>query len=135
VDVDPERGWFLMRDAGTRLRDLIETPVDLYHWERVLPEYARLQLEVAPHADEFLVLGTPDERLTVLPGLFRELLAGWPHGLTDDEHRRALDAVPRFRGAVPRARRGRPARDDPARRPSRRPDLRPRRPLSLLRLG
>jgi hypothetical protein len=45
VDVDPERGWFLMRDAGTRLRELMESPADLHHWERVLPEYARLQLE------------------------------------------------------------------------------------------
>jgi hypothetical protein len=96
VDVDPERGWFLMRDAGTRLRELLESPADLHHWERVLPEYARLQLEVAPYADEFLALETPDERLTVLPDLFRELLATRPHGLTEDEYRQALHAVPRF---------------------------------------
>jgi hypothetical protein len=96
VDADLERGWFLMRDAGMRLRELIETSGDLHHWERVLPEYARLQLEVAPHADEFLALGTPDERLVVLPQLFRELLVTRPHGLSEDEHRQALDAVPRF---------------------------------------
>ena len=96
VDVDPERGWFLMRDAGTRLRELLESPADLHHWERVLPEYGRLQLEVAPYADEFLSLGTPDERLAVLPDLFRELLATRPHGLTEDEYRQVLDAVPRF---------------------------------------
>jgi hypothetical protein len=96
VDVDAERGWFLMRDAGTRLRELVETSADLRHWERVLPEYARLQLEVAPHAEEFLALGTPDERLAVLPDLLRELLAKGPYGLTDDERRRALAAVPRF---------------------------------------
>jgi Phosphotransferase enzyme family len=96
VDVDTERGWFLMRDAGTRLRELLESSADLHHWERVLPEYARLQLEVAPHADEFLALGTPDERLTTLPRLYRELLAARPHGLTEDELRQAHDAVPRF---------------------------------------
>jgi hypothetical protein len=96
VDVDPERGWFLMRDAGTRLRELLESRAELHHWERVLPEYARLQLEVAPHADEFLALGTPDERLTTLPRLYRELLATRPPGLTEDEYRQALDAVPRF---------------------------------------
>ena len=96
VAVDPERGWFLMRDAGTRLRELLETRHDLHHWERVLPEYARLQLEVATHAGEFLALGTPDERLAVLPDLFRELLATRPHGLTTDELRQAHEAVPRF---------------------------------------
>ena len=96
VHVDPERGWFLMRDAGTRLRELIESRDDLYHWERVLPEYARLQLEVAPHAQELLGLGTPDARLAVLPDLFRDLLARRPHGLTDEELQRALAAVPRF---------------------------------------
>ena len=96
VDVDPERGWFLMRDGGTRLRELVETPADLHHWERVLPEYARLQLEVAAHADELLALGTPDERLAVLPQLFLELLESRPPGLSEDEHRQALDAVPRL---------------------------------------
>jgi hypothetical protein len=96
VDADPERGWFLMRDAGTRLRELVETRDDLHHWERALPEYARLQIEVAPHADEFLALGVTDERLAVLPERLRELLATRPPGLTDEEHRQALAAVPRF---------------------------------------
>jgi hypothetical protein len=96
VAVDPERGWFLMRDAGTRLRELVESRDDLHHWESVLPEYARLQIEVSPHADEFLALGTPDERLAALPDLFGELLATRPPGLTDDERRSALAAVPRF---------------------------------------
>ncbi len=96
VDVDSDRGWFLMRDGGARLRELLESPADLHHWERVLPEYARLQLDVAPHADEFLVLGTPDERLAILPDLFRALLAARPRGLTDDELRRAHDSLPRF---------------------------------------
>jgi Phosphotransferase enzyme family len=96
VDVDSGRGWFLMRDAGLRLRELIESPEDLRHWEGVVPEYARLQLDVAPHADEFLGLGTPDERLDVLPDLLRDLLAKRPHGLTEDQLRRAEEAVPRF---------------------------------------
>jgi len=96
VAVDPGRGWFLMRDAGTRLRELLETKADLHHWERVLPEYARLQLEVAPHTDELLALGVPDERLAVLPRLFQELLATRPPGLTEDEYRQAVEAVPRF---------------------------------------
>jgi hypothetical protein len=96
VDSDAQRGWLLMRDAGVRLRELVETAADLHHWERLLPEYAQLQIEVAPYAEELLALGVPDERLGVLPGLLRELLSLPPHGLSDDEHRRALEAVPRF---------------------------------------
>jgi hypothetical protein len=96
VAVDVDRGWLLMRDAGTRLRELVETARDLHHWERLLPEYAQLQIEVAPHAPELLALDVPDERLGVLPDLLRELLAGEPHGLTDNERRRAVAAVGRF---------------------------------------
>src|SRR6266498_3381321 len=96
VDGDRERGWFLMRDAVARLREVVATRAELHHWERLLPEYARLQIEVAPHAGEFLALGVPDERLAVLPDLLQALLARRPHGLTDDEHRQALASVPRF---------------------------------------
>ena len=96
LEVDVGRGWFLMRDAGTRLRELVETPADLHHWERLLPEYAQLQMEVAPYADELLTLGVPDERLAVLPDLLRELLTVRPYGLSEDEHRSALAAVPRL---------------------------------------
>src|SRR5439155_1190038 len=37
-----------------------------------------------------------DEQLAVLPDLLREPLAIRPYGLTEEEHRRALAAVPRF---------------------------------------
>jgi hypothetical protein len=93
VAFDAARGWFLMRDAGTRLRELVTAPQDLHHWERLLPEYAQLQIDVALHAQEFLDLGTPDQRLTVLPQQLRELVYDRPPGLTEDELRRA---IPRF---------------------------------------
>jgi hypothetical protein len=94
VDVDPERGWFLMRDGGMRLRELVVKRDDLGHWERVLAEYARLQLEVAPNAKELVALGTPHEPLAGLPDRFRDLLAKHPRGLNDEEVRRALGALP-----------------------------------------
>jgi Phosphotransferase enzyme family len=96
VAADPARGWFLMRDAGTRLRELVEGPEDLHHWERLLPEYSQLQIEVAPHLQELLDLGTPDHRLAVLPQQFRELLDEPLPGLGEDDRRRAREAVPRF---------------------------------------
>ena len=89
LDVDAERGWFLMRDAGTRLRELVETPADLPHWEALLPEYAQLQIEVAPRARELLELGTPDHRLAVLPEQLRALAE-------TDLRPLAIEALPRF---------------------------------------
>jgi hypothetical protein len=88
VDVDAERGWMLMRDGGTRLRELIESAADLHHWEMLLPGYAQLQIDVAPHAAELLALGVPDERLSVLPRHLRELLAARPEGLTAGDRKR-----------------------------------------------
>jgi hypothetical protein len=95
VAMDAKRGWMLMRDGGTRLRELVATRADLHHWERLLPGYAQLQIEMAPHAARLLALGVPDERLAVLPEHFRELLATTPKGLTTEEHQRLIDAVPR----------------------------------------
>jgi hypothetical protein len=74
VAMDAERGWMLMRDGGTRLRELVATRAELHHWERLLPGYAQLQIEMTPHAARLLALRVPDERLAVLPEL-RELLA------------------------------------------------------------
>lgn len=52
VATDEKRGWMLMHDAGTRLRDADPSPGQLRHWERILPRYAELQLALAPSADE-----------------------------------------------------------------------------------
>jgi hypothetical protein len=94
VAFDDERGWFLMRDAGTRLRELIKSNADLYRWEELLPLYAELQIELAPYALELVALGVPDERLSVLPGHFRQLLDDRPEGLTAEEHERLLESAP-----------------------------------------
>lgn len=95
VAADLERGWMLMRDGGTRLRELVASAADLHHWEKVLPEYAGLQIETAPHAEKMLALGVPDERLPVLPRHLEELLALHPPGLTAEDESRLADAVPR----------------------------------------
>jgi Phosphotransferase enzyme family len=95
VATDAERGWMLLCDGGSRLRELVGTRADLHHWERLLPGYAQLQIEMAPHAIRLLELGVPDERLAVLPEHFRELLATHPTGLTREEHQRLIDAAPR----------------------------------------
>lgn len=66
---DAQRGLMLLPEGGRRLR---EVGTDLRGWERLVGEYAQLQLLVAPHAPELLALGVPDRRMVRLP----EALAG-----------------------------------------------------------
>jgi Phosphotransferase enzyme family len=96
VDVDLERGWLLMRDAGRRLRELVDGTADLRHWELALPRYAELQLAAAPLADELLALGVPDARLAALPKHLGTVLAEPVTGLTPDEQELAIAALPEF---------------------------------------
>jgi hypothetical protein len=103
VAVDPEQGWLLMRDGGARLRELVSSSADLFHWEEVLPAHAELQLALAPHVDELLAAGVPDERLAVLPAHLEWLLddpeamlVGRPNGLTTEEHQRLHGLLPEF---------------------------------------
>jgi hypothetical protein len=103
VATDPERGWVLMRDGGERLRELVRTSRDLVHWQRLLPEYAELQLAAAADVDELLAAQVPDERLAVLPAHVAALLddrdacmVGRENGLTEEDHDRLRALVPNF---------------------------------------
>ena len=71
---DLESGWMLLADAGTRMRELVETESDLDRWLTILPLYAGLQLDLMGDVDELLARGVPDVRLERLPGLYEELL-------------------------------------------------------------
>ena len=100
---DAERGWLLMRDGGLRLRELVHSWHDLTHWQALLPEYAELQIALAPHSDELLEAQVPDERLAVLPGHVAALLddrdacmVGRENGLDEDEYERLRALVPDF---------------------------------------
>jgi hypothetical protein len=87
VALDCDRGWMLMRDGGTRLREIVEEERDLGRWLDVLSRYAELQLDLAGDADELVALGAPDRRLATLPGQF-ELLLAEVGGLDGDDQRR-----------------------------------------------
>jgi phosphotransferase family enzyme len=100
VAVDVRRGWMLMRDAGSRLRELIGGPDQLDHWLAILPRYAELQRDLAALAERFIALGVPDERLGGLARHLEEVLddddlifSGRPGGITPDEHARLRDSV------------------------------------------
>ena len=94
----------LTRDAGTRLREHLQSAADLRHWEALLPAYAELQIALAPRVEELLALGVPDTRLATIPGLLEELLddpdallLDLPDGLTSDELRRIRESLPEIR--------------------------------------
>jgi hypothetical protein len=91
--VDLDRGWLLMADAGTRLREVIERERDLRPWLDVLPLYAGVQVDLTAHADELVALGTPDLRLATLPAKYERLLDELA-GLPPEESRRLRSLVP-----------------------------------------
>jgi len=104
IAADAARGWVLMRDGGTRLRELVSESTALRRWEEALPLYADLQIALAPHVDELLALGVPDARLERLPAQLERvleddeaLLLGQPEGLTAEERDRLRSLLPDFR--------------------------------------
>lgn len=115
VATDPRRGWLLIDDAGTKLREILAKRRDLAHWRRVLARYAELQLATARHVAELLRLGLPDRRSSVLREPYERLLdergllrIGLPEGLTRANVRRLRALVPVVRewcdelgGAIP----------------------------------
>lgn len=99
---DPERGRMLMVDGGTRLREILRADSDVGHWERLLPQYAHLQMAITDHLDEVKALGVPDRSTARLPLLYQSLLMdeeclllGMPAGITIAEHDRLLELIPR----------------------------------------
>ena len=71
--VDRERAWMLTADAGARLRETAPGLGQLEHWERLLPAYAELQIELAPDADDLVALGVTDLRLPLLHPLLERV--------------------------------------------------------------
>jgi hypothetical protein len=103
VALDADRGWLLIRDCGERLRELVSSSSDLFHWRKLLPEYAELQLALAPHAGGLLAAGVPDERLrrpagaAGRPARRSRGLHGRPeNGLTTEEHERLETLLPEY---------------------------------------
>lgn len=100
---DAQHGWLLMPDEGVRLREVLQSDLDVRHWRRVLPRYATLQMDLASRLDDLLALGVPDRRPATLPEGCARLLddagalrVGQSLGLTAEEHRRLRRLVPRF---------------------------------------
>ena len=88
--VDRERRLMLLPDGGATLR-AAGGASSVEAWEEMLGDYARLQIELVPHAEEMVGLGVPDLRPERLPQLVPDLLdddefqlRGRPDGLTEE---------------------------------------------------
>jgi len=93
---DVERGWMLMADAGTRLREIVQRERDLTCWHEILPLYAGLQIDLTDDAEELLAVGAPDLRLVMLPSRYEQLLDELPT-LPPEDRCRLEASVPRVR--------------------------------------
>lgn len=107
--VDLARGWMLTPNLGVTLRSLVQSTRDLGHWERVLPTYAEVQIDLTSRVNELLGLGVLDRRLTMLPDYYEQLLndtdallIGHPNGISIEEHQRLRQFAPQFRGMCER---------------------------------
>lgn len=90
---DLERGWMLMSDAGTPLREIVLRDRDLSPWLEILPLYADLQRDVAGDADDLVSLGVPDLRLATLASKVERFLETVV--VPPDERGRLAAALPR----------------------------------------
>ena len=93
---DFERGWMLMADAGTRLREIVERERDMNCWFEIMPLYAGLQIDLAGDADDMVALGVPDLRLASLSARYEQLLDSLAQ-LPPSERVRLLENVTRVR--------------------------------------
>jgi hypothetical protein len=89
LGADAERGWMLMADAGTPLRQLQAEERELERWLDVLPLYAGVQRDLTGEVDELLAAGVPDLRLAMLPHAYERFVA-------------EVGVEERFRAATPR---------------------------------
>jgi len=92
VAVDDARGWLLLRDAGTAVRELGNPPET---WLEALPSFAEMQKGEIAYALDHIGHGVPDLRMAALSAGFERLLeAELP--LARNHVNRLRDYAPRF---------------------------------------
>ncbi len=100
---DLDRKWMLMRDAGPTLRSLIKPTRDIKPWQRILPMYAELQIEMVARVPDLLALGTLDRRLAGLPQQVVRMVEDEanipldrPDNLTTEEYQQVRALMPQY---------------------------------------
>jgi hypothetical protein len=101
VAIDAERGWLLTAHGGRVVRDLVRGANGLGHWERLLAQFAQMQIASAGEGERLIGLGVPDRRLTQIPQLYQAMVddrealrVGGVGGLSEEEWRRARIFTP-----------------------------------------
>ena len=101
--VDRARRLMLLPDGGATLRTA-GGAASAAAWEEMLRDYAVLQVELVPRADDMVALGVPDLRPERLPDLAAKFLAddAWlmtdrPGGLAAAQRARLLAGLGRYR--------------------------------------
>jgi hypothetical protein len=109
IAVDVDRAWSLTRDRGATLREHQSRSAGSLEaagmWPAVLRGYARLQVDLVPHAADLLSLGLADLRPNSVPGQFEKLLGDpaiiqaidAPGGITRDQHEGLRALAPQLR--------------------------------------
>jgi hypothetical protein len=91
VAADSRRGWLLLRDGGTRLRE-----TGLESFSEALRLYGELQVGEAAHVEGLLRLGVPDVRLPVVAAAYERFFEHG-RGLGEEELEQLRALAPRFR--------------------------------------
>lgn len=74
IAVDVDRGWVLLPDGGPTLGDILGDDGLSDALVQVLPQYAQVQLDLMPHAEDLLAAGVVDMRAAVMPQRLEEAL-------------------------------------------------------------
>jgi Phosphotransferase enzyme family len=98
---DHARGWMLLEDAGTRLREL-EPSAD--RWEHFIATYAQFQIDVAPSSDALVRAGVPDSRTSGMFDDFTSLLEDERNLRASPDDYVSTEQVVALRALVPRLR-------------------------------
>jgi len=90
--IDAQRGWMLMRDGGSTLRQQVQSSGNLEHVYAVFELYAEVQIALSQRVPELLKCCI-DRRLAVFPAAYERLLSnteallvGQPDGLSTSQY-------------------------------------------------
>lgn len=99
--IDTSRAWMLTADMGSTLRIYLKETRDLSPLREALPHFARLQIEMIPHAADLAAMGAPVHTLSRIVQAFGEISQD-TNLLSSSEYALSAEQQARLRGMTPR---------------------------------